>query len=149
MKDLLIKKENRRIKSIQEIELFENEKQLIFPEQLKQLFLKYEGCRIDENQSYYKDSDNNVYEINQFLYLRDSELGGTSIEAILEGHKFYKIEGFIPFAIDSGGWDYNISIKNNSYGEIWINKFSPGEEDSMFFVSSSLDKFIDGLGNEE
>ncbi|MCR9253809.1 MAG: cell wall assembly/cell proliferation coordinating protein, KNR4-like protein, partial [bacterium] len=71
-----------------------------------------------------------------------------SIEAIYEGHQYYCNYGFVPFAIDSGGWDYNISIKEESLGQIWVNKFDSGEENTMHYVAPSFEYFINNLGEE-
>jgi hypothetical protein len=149
MKDLIIKKDNRRIKTIQEIIAFEREKKVEIPDLLKQLLLKYEGCKTDMKCSYYKDDNGNFHEVGQFLFLRKSEIGGASIETIMKGHRLNRIEGFIPFAIDSGGSDYNLSIRKESFGEVWVNKFNIGVENTMYSISSSLEEFINELGAKE
>jgi hypothetical protein len=145
MKDIRILKDNRRVNSMLEIERFENDFNLKLPDFLRAFILKYEGCRPVSEQSYYWIDDETYCELNQVLYLRKSDLGGASIETILGDHKRNHIEGFIPFAIDSGGWDFDVSINEETYGQVWTNKFDSGEEDAMQLVAPSFDEFIDGL----
>jgi cell wall assembly regulator SMI1 len=148
MKDLKVFKDNRRIKSMSDIEKFESDLDLRLPDFLKEFILKYEGGRPVSEQRCYQLGNESSYELNQILYLRKSGIGGASIEAIFEGHKFYGIEGFIPFGIDSGGWDFNVSINEDTYGQVWVNKFDSGEEDPMEFVALSFEDFINGLESE-
>lgn len=117
-----------------------------FPTDLKSLLLLYNGCQTKEHV--FKRDDGVFESINTFLKLRSNQQDA-SVEAIFEGHAYYNIKGFIPFAIDSGGWDYNVSINSETYGQVWINQFDSGEEDTMKFVATSLEIFINGLISEE
>jgi cell wall assembly regulator SMI1 len=129
-------------------QIFELEKRIavLLPEDLKELMLKYEGGYLDESQKIFKSGEV-LYEVNQMLHIEKSE-NKASVEAIFEGHKFYGIEGHIPFATDSGGWDFTVSINPSTYGQVWINKFDNDEEDTMCFVAGSLEAFINGLKGE-
>ncbi|AFK05703.1 Cell wall assembly/cell proliferation coordinating protein, KNR4-like protein (plasmid) [Emticicia oligotrophica DSM 17448] len=115
------------------------------PNGLKQFIVLYEGKQTI--QKVYRRESGIFDSINQFLYL-DNE-NKASIKKIYEGHLFYDIVGFIPFGIDSGGWDYNYSINPDTFGQVWLNKFDSGDEDTLEFVCSSFEKFIDGLITEE
>jgi len=145
MKKLTLRKDNRRVKSIDEVIAFEKQAGITFPQNLREFILAYEGSPLKE--SYFRQGER-LHEINKVLYLRESEMGA-SIEAILEGHRYYKEEGYIPFGIDSGGWDYNVSIKPETYGQIWVDKFDNGEEDPWEFVCNSLEELVDGLTEDE
>tara|TARA_B100001245_G_C22796295_1_gene383932 strand:- start:120 stop:572 length:453 start_codon:yes stop_codon:yes gene_type:complete len=147
LKELQIRRDNRRVKSIQEINEFFEKLKLQVPSQFKEFLLTYEGCGMSSGNSYYYDEADGLHEINQILYLKKGEIGA-SIEAIYEGHQFYGNIGFIPFAIDSGGWDYNISIKEESFGQVWVDKFDLGEENPMYYVSPSFEFFINNLTEE-
>lgn len=147
MRDFIISKDNRRIKDGSQIDDFEAKYGIVFPESLRKFLLSYEGHKFHEAESYY-NANGGIYEVNSVLYLWQNEIGA-SVEAILEGHKFYNTEGFIPFIIDSGGWDFNISIKPETYGQIWVNKFDNGEDEPFVFVAKSLQEFLEGLTNED
>lgn len=148
MANLLISKQNKRINSSLDVKDFESRMGVTFPDNLTQFILKYEGAKLDENMCYFEIQPRVFYEINQILYLNKSGLGGASIEQILEGHRKNGIADFIPFAIDSGGWDYNLGIGKNNEGQVWVNKFDSDEESTMFFVSPSLEEFVDGLKSD-
>lgn len=137
---------NRRIKDVNEILKFEEKHKIKFPLELNEFLLVYEGYSFSDEESFFKTKDG-TYEVNRVLYLWENEIGA-SVEAIFEGHKFYNTEGFIPFIIDSGGWDFNISIKPETYGQIWVNKFDNGEDEPFVFVAKSLQEFLEGLTSE-
>jgi hypothetical protein len=147
MKELRINKDKRIEKSKKQIIDFFESNGLKVTDSFTDFFEKYEGLYLDESQSYYKNNDR-MYEIHSILHLRkNSEYA--SVEAILEGQKYYGIEGYIPFAIDSGGWDYNVSINPETYGQVWVDKFDSGEENTMEFVADSFEEFINGLHAED
>lgn len=146
MRSLTILQDNRRVKHLDEILAFEKEMQIEFPSILRQVLLKYEGCATKEYIYFRKGDHSNKFDaVSQFLFLRDSNGGGASIEAIYKGHQFYGIRGFIPFAIDAGGWDYCVSIKTETFGQIWVDEFDAGEEDPFRFVASSMEELIGGM----
>jgi cell wall assembly regulator SMI1 len=147
MKSLIIKNDKRIVKSKQEVINFTNNLGIMMPDFLINFLILYEGLYLDETQSYYKNH-HRIYEVNTILFLKKNN-AYASIETILEGHKYYGIEGFIPFAIDSGGWDYCVSINPETYGQVWIDKFDSGEDNPMEFVADSFEEFINGLKNEE
>jgi hypothetical protein len=113
-----------------------------FPHYLKGFMIQYEGSFVKE--TCYKGT----ITFKEVLYVYKRE-GFASIESILEGHKENGIEGFIPFAIDSGGWDYNVSINVETYGQVWVNKFDSGEKETMEYIAPSFEEFIDNLKPEE
>ena len=147
MKQLIVNRDNRRIKSEKDIKSFEQKLDLKMPGELRNFFLLYEGLYLDEKESYFKVSSDLFFEINKIIFLFNGE-SGASAEAILAGHKEEGLKGFIPFAIDSGGWDYCFSINPGTYGQVWVDRFDSGEEDPMEFVTDSFEDFIDGLGPE-
>ncbi|MEQ8363871.1 MAG: SMI1/KNR4 family protein [Cyclobacteriaceae bacterium] len=148
MKKLEYQKNNRRIQSLQDIWSFELTHNIEFRDVLKEFLLKYEGVRLADSNKYYYSCGHILQELNQVVYLNKSDQGGASIESILEVHKEEGILDFIPFGTDSGGWDYNISINKETYGQVWVNKFDIGDTDSMEYVTSSFEEFIDNLGPE-
>ncbi|MGJ8733359.1 MAG: SMI1/KNR4 family protein [Cellulophaga sp.] len=148
MKKYIVKKDNRKIKFHSDFQKIENQFGFKVPDVLKNFLLLYEGLYLNEEESYYKTKLGSTYEVNSVLYLYKSE-SGASIESILEGHLEEGIKGFVPFAIDSGGWDYCVSINQETSGQVWVDKFDSGEENPMEFVSESFEDFISNLGSEE
>lgn len=138
MKVLTIIEQEKRIVNIDEFEIIEKKFNLKFPDILKDFILNYEGALIKE--TYY----NGEASFKEVLYLLKQE-GFASIESILEGHEYYKIKRFIPFGIDSGGWDYNFSLDSNTYGQVWVNRFDDGDENTMQLVATDFNDFIDSL----
>ncbi len=112
------------------------------PDILKGFLVKYEGAFLGSVEY------NGIPAFKEVLCLNKNE-DFASVEAILEGHKEEGIEGFIPFGIDSGGWDYNVSINEETYGQVWVNKFDSGEENTMEYVAPSFEEFINGLRSPE
>jgi len=139
---------NQRINSEQEIKNFELEFNLSLPEELKNILLSYEGAKLKDDACYFEYETGMFYELNQFLYLRNSIDGGASIENIFLGHKSNNVTNFIPFAIDSGGWDYNINIAPNHFGEIWINKFDSDDENTFKYVCQDMKTFLANLKSD-
>ncbi|WP_258098555.1 SMI1/KNR4 family protein [Marinoscillum pacificum] len=142
MKKLRIIEQQKEISDMSDFEKIETDSNILFPDTLKKFLLVYEGAFL--GGLYYQER----YSIKEILFIYKKP-DFPSIEAILEGHNDFEIQGFIPFAIDSGGWDYNFSVNEESYGQVWVNKFDSGEENPMEFVSSSFEDFINGLEAEE
>jgi hypothetical protein len=113
---------------------------LKLPDFFKRFMFQYEGAFV--GSLYYRGEE--VFK--EVLYVYPP---GGSIQEILKGHHQFNIVGFIPFAIDSGGWDFNVSINPDTYGQVWVNKFDSGEEDTMEFVAPSFEEFIRELKPEE
>jgi len=91
---------------------------------------------------------NDKFWVNFFLPLKSNL--SSSIESTLQTYKEeLNTNIWLPFAVDSGGWVFNIALNVEINGQIWIDKFDSGEEDTMEFVAPSFEKFIDGLQTEE
>ncbi len=143
MRELTVLNDQRRITSIDDINAFEKAFKIVFPKELADFLLKYEGLYTDENEAFYT-SGSSLIGINKVLFLEKGK-SGASIEGTLAVHEEENIVGFIPFAIDSGGWDLNISTNKDTYGQVWINELDGGEFDTMRYVAPSLEEFINGL----
>lgn len=128
-----------------DISNFEYQQSIKIPEVLKIFFLKYGGCRIKEMYFHYNGK---LAQVCDILMIKQTD-NDASVEEIYMGHLFYGVMGFIPFATDSGGWDYNVSINPETYGQVWVDKFDSGEENPFEFVCNSFEEFIDGLTEEE
>ncbi|MGJ8659858.1 MAG: SMI1/KNR4 family protein [Cellulophaga fucicola] len=142
MKKLKVIEEGSKILEVLDFEIIEKKFKIKFPDFLKDFLVKYEGDYF--GSLFYKEEP--VFK--EILYLRTNN-NFASIESILEGHLEEGIKGFVPFAIDSTGWDYCVSINQETYGQVWVDKFDNGEENPMDFVSESFENFISNLGSEE
>ncbi|MDJ1470982.1 SMI1/KNR4 family protein [Cytophagaceae bacterium DM2B3-1] len=139
MKDLtIISLSNKIVGSLEELNELGTEFNIDLPQEFKSFIVKYLGMSVKE--TYYQG----VPQFKQFLKV-------SSIGKILAGHRYYGVEGYFPFAIDSGGWDYNISLRPETYGQVWVNKWDNGGvgEECFHFVANSFEEFIDGLEPEE
>lgn len=121
-----------------EIDRFEVEMQISFPDYFKEFLLQYNG--VDTKEVLFGDR----YWVQNFLPLK-SELNA-SIEKVLEGMEVnYNRREWIPFAIDPGGWVYSISLNNDTKGQVWLDRFDSGEEFPFEYVALSFEDFINGL----
>lgn len=139
---LTIVEQEKSIKSLSDFNILESKMEIIFPSALKDFLLLYEGAIVKE--TYYKGKPT----FKEILCVCNHPIY-SSIEAILEGHKYYKIEGMIPFAIDSGGWDYNFSVKPETFGQVWVNKFDSGDDNPLELVCNSFEDFVNELKEEQ
>jgi hypothetical protein len=142
MQKLTIIDQRSQLFNFDDIAFLENKFNLKFPEFLIDFFRVYQSARIKER--YY----NGEPIIKKILFLRKHETSA-STEEILDGHIFHGYNNYIPFAIDSGGWDYNVSINPDTYGQVWVDKFDSGEENPFEFVCNSFEEFINGLTENE
>jgi hypothetical protein len=143
MKQFSILSNNKKLKDISEVEQFEKITGISLPLSFKEFLLNYEGCSVRECY-YYKEVT--LFEIEAFLPLKASFApGGSSVEVIMNGQEYYGINGMIPFAIDPNDNVFNISVRPESYGEIWLNKYSRSSDEPLELVSKSFGEFINGL----
>ena len=114
--------------------------QIEIPEGLVEFICTYGDCFL--NDCYYEKDE---------IYVVPNYICGTSnknpnILALIEGNIFYNNTDYLPFAIDLGGWVFNISLRDDeSYGEVWLNAFDNGEEHSFRFISKSIKEFLSNL----
>lgn len=90
----------------------------------------------------------NSFWVNFFLPLKSDIT--LSIESIFLAYQseYNQIE-WLPFAIDSGGWPFCIALKEDIKGQVWVDKFDSGDENSFEFVANTFEEFINGLKTEE
>ena len=91
----------------------------------------------------------NVFEqskcINFFLDFRSADT--LSVESIFETYlEEYETQEWLPFAMDPGGYVFVLALDRDN--EVWIHKYSSGEDDPFYFVAESLEFFINGLEEE-
>ena len=112
-----------------------------FPAYFTEFLFKYNGCHVKE------DHFTESCSFTGFLPLRATRTA--SIEMILEGYLVdLETREWLPFAIDSGGWVFVISLAPSTYGQVWLDRFNLGEKDPFKFLSPSFEAFIDQLYEE-
>jgi cell wall assembly regulator SMI1 len=86
-------------------------------------------------------------EVHHFYPLHDeAELSLTMIFEAL-GEHFEN--SFVPFADDSGGWQYVISLRDADYGKVYFCRMDEELQDALTLLADSFTEFINGLRAEE
>ena len=141
MKELTVQFSGKKSSS-EELEYFQKTNDTPLPNNFLEFFKEYEGCRVKENT--FQDR----FTISRFLNLNSernasvTKIYNTYIEE--EGVKHW-----LPFATDPGGWVFCMSLAEDTYGQIFVDRFGLGEENPFEFVAPSLEVFINGLEAEE
>ncbi|NOQ75681.1 MAG: hypothetical protein GQ574_26980 [Crocinitomix sp.] len=121
---------------------FETQYGIKLPKSFKDFYLEHNGGI--PSLRYYKDQ--RIAAFTSIKYGRES--GRTGI--IMEVHQLGDLlpEGYIPFAFDSGGWNFCINTNDIDYGHIYI--LPNGVVDNKpIFLSESFESFIGGLKAED
>lgn len=150
MRKLTIQNDFRSSQIPAKLFIIENKISAQLPSFFKDLLFMVEGSTIKENV-YYDKERRTFFSIHQFLEIDVIEKAADKIEKMTNGDVNYISCNellFIPFAIDSGGWSYHISLAKVTYNEIWLNCFDNNEENPFNFVASSLEEFVNGLITE-
>ena len=141
MRDLTIIYSGKQSEKTQ-IERFQKLNEIDIPGYFIEFFIRYEGCRVKENT--FQDK----YTLTRFLNLSSDR--NASIEKIFSTYVEEEcVKHWLPFAIDPGGWVFCLSLEQNTYGQVFVDRFDLGEENSFAFVAPSLEAFIDGLYSEK
>ncbi|MBW8683838.1 SMI1/KNR4 family protein [Chitinophaga rhizophila] len=111
---------------------------ITFPNNVRDFFLKYSGCSVKEQ--YFTESCSFL----GILPLRSDR--SASVELILEGYlEDMETRDWLPFAIDAGGWVFAVSLAEDTYGQVWLDRFDSGEEDPFKFLAPSFEAFVNQL----
>ncbi len=146
MKQLTIEHRNKNEINDSLINNFETMFNVKFPTLLVEFLRLYSGSSILENT--YTNKETGGYYTVSYICELYSEFN-PSIDKLVKGNDFYNYYDWIPFAIDPGGWVFNISTSKDKKGQIWVNKFDSGDENSFEFVTDTFEEFINGLRTEE
>jgi hypothetical protein len=145
MKELKIRRQPLTIIKRSDILQFEKEIGIVLPEYFRDFLLKYAGALTEESIFARR------YEIVQFLHLHPIGIS-PSIKRLWEGYLFYNTLGYFPFALDSPGWSINLSLREETYGQIWVNRDDDNyetAEECFQFVANNLEEFVNGLERRE
>lgn len=128
--------------SNEDIKDFEQKNKIKLPSNFLELFEEYEGCAAKEDT--YQDK----YTVQVFLPLKSKR--NPSIEKIFDVYlEENNTDQWLPFATDPGGWVFCMSLAEDTYGQIFVDRFGLGEENPFEFIAASLEEFINGLEAEE
>lgn len=133
----LTKKDIGKSISQSELQEFELRSNYILPGYFRNFLLEYNGSSVKENKF-------GTHSFTTFLPLKSTR--SASIEIILEGYKSdLNTDKWLPFAIDSGGWVFVISLEEKTNGQVWIDKFDSGLEDPFEYLAPSFEDFLNAL----
>ena len=123
-----------------------------FPEDLKELYLRFNGGIIEGDRNIFLDEDENDYSIKYFLPIKYPR---SKNDMILEKtHNIYVNEkklvpdGYVVFAIDGGGWPYCYKLDDGNIYLANVEKYDE-PENIMEHLTDSLESFINGAVTEE
>jgi len=68
-----------------------------------------------------------------------------SLQVFFDILKDFLENSFIPFAGDSGGWQFVISLRKKDYGKVYFCRMDEELEDALTLLADSFEEFIDGL----
>lgn len=127
---------------------------VVFPDDLINLYLQYNGGEIEDDKYFYVDEDNDVdVSIKTFMPLKYKRSENDVL--LNENYNLFAIEkkiiplAYIPFAIDDGGYPYCISMKNSKICIGYFEDYDGTPESTIRFIANSLIEFIDGIKTEE
>lgn len=133
--------------SDKEIDFFELKYKIHFPSFFVDFLREYNGA---ETEEHIYSSDNIKYVVNNFLPLLENR--NASIEQILpvvrDEEEDIGRSDLIPFAIDPGGRPYYVSIGNNDYSSVYIDRIGMGYSNPLLKIADSFEEFINGLRPE-
>ena len=108
------------------------------------LFLSTQNVYVVEENCFLKDRSS--YEVHHFYPLHDkSEM---SLFIIFEALGEYFENSYIPFADDSGGWQYLISVRKEDYGKVYFCRMDEELRDGLTLLANNFTEFINGLKKE-
>lgn len=125
---------------------------LPLPEELKKIYLKYNGGEVEGGRKIYVSEEGMEYEVKSFLpigyprFEADSLLEDSYVFFVKEKKLIPK--NFIPFAMDSGGFRYCINVDD---GQVYVSNFDKDDDaaDYMDLVTSSVENFINKMVTED
>jgi len=115
-----------------------------YPNDIRNHFLQYNG---GEPLMYiFVDQDGDEFIVQQFIPIK---YGHRTIDALLNNLRNENIlpNWLIPFADDPGGDLFCISLSQETYGQIfiWEHEVIDNDENPAYFISESLEQFINSL----
>ena len=126
---------------------------LIFPKDLVELYILYNGGEIEGEKYFYIDENNDV-DICVKLFLPMKYKQSENDILLEELYQSLAVEkkliplSYIPFAIDDGGYPYCINTNDGKIYIGYLEDYYVSPESTIRFISDSLIKFINGMKTE-
>lgn len=125
---------------------------LSLPEDLKSLYLHYNGGEVEGGRKIFLTQEGMEYEVKSFLQMLYPRF---EADALLEDSYVFFVKEkklipkkYIPFAMDSGGFRYCLNVSDGKvYFSNWDKDCKP--QDYMDLVASSAGGFIQGMVTEK
>jgi hypothetical protein len=133
------------IVSEEEIIVFENEIQKEIPFSFRSFILQKNGGSTKE--VIFRESNGNEHYISHFLPLLEGNNGSIKNDIALVNDEKPEIN-WLPFGFDPGGWTYCISLKKESYGQVFLFRMDKIHEEAFDFIAPSFEEFINNLKPE-
>jgi|SRR5215475_132511 len=134
--------------TLTESDIIELERNLGYtlPAQLREFYLRHNGGYTKEN--IYIDEEGDDYEIQNFLQIGTGETSLPETIKRLTGQRHLLKPDMVPFARESGGNLYCISLDS---GAVWVWSAEDVEDstDAYSLIANSLNEFISGLVTAE
>ncbi len=121
---------------------FETELGVVFPLSFKEFLLKHNGGCCKYDYPYNFEKYDGIIAITNLLGIQDKHSIKDVFQVIQEMHGN---NNWLPFAYDSRGWIFCISLKPDSYGKIYLMRTDEDEEDAFRFICNDFQEFVDGL----
>ncbi|BDR57696.1 SMI1/KNR4 family protein [Xylocopilactobacillus apicola] len=124
-----------------------------FPKDLVDLYLHYNGGKVDGEKDFYIDEDNDVeVSVQTFLPMKYKRF---EFDTLLEEmYQMFAMDkklipiSYIPFAVDYGGYPYCINTLDHKIYIGYMDDYDGTPESTIRFISNSLAEFIDGMMSE-
>ncbi|HEY9007322.1 MAG TPA: SMI1/KNR4 family protein [Ohtaekwangia sp.] len=129
--------------SLFDLREFEREYEITLPSDFKEFVLSYNAVDLDESIFF---NGKEKYYIDVFYPLsKDYDL---SLQFVFQNLRDYFQNEFLPFANDSGGWQYVLSLRVEDYGKIYLCRMDDVPPTALKALANSFTEFIDGLTSE-
>ena len=127
---------------------------LKFPKDLVELYIQYNGSKIEGEKYFYIDEDNDVdISVKLFLPMKykqsENDILLEELYQSLAVKKKLIPLSYIPFAIDDGGYPYCINANDDKIYIGYLEDYDGSPESTIRFISDSLIKFIYGMKTED
>ncbi len=140
IKQELIEEQYGFLLTHKELEEAERLMKIHIPQKYKDFLLEYGDTFLHE--SYYTEGD--IYTC--FNYICGNSPNNPRFLDLVKGNVIEHDEKYLPFGIDHGGWVFNVSLRDDdTFGQIWIDKFDGGDENPFFYVCDSLTMFFEKM----
>lgn len=128
--------------TIEDIASLEERLKLNFPKQFESFLLQYNGGYCLCDYPYKLEKYKGVIGISIFLGIQQKHIIEDVFMAIQEMHGN---ANWLPFGFDSGNWIFCLSIKSETYGQVYLMRTDEDEPDAFRLIAKDFNEFTNGL----